>query len=247
MSEMKASKPRFYWIAFMTGIITIRSCFRILLLSYIVKDFRTVVDKTMLNWARNLLSLIGLEVKVIGSENMPEKGKRPVVVMCNHSSLYDIPVSAVALNTSLRMLAKAELFKIPLLSAAMRRGEFVSVDRQNHEQSRKDLEIAKGKMLNGIILWVAPEGTRSKDGKLAKFKRGGFHVALESGALIVPMVIKDIHKVQAGNDLSLYLNQEIEVELCEPVDATEYSVEERQKLVHEVRNRMLMKLNQIEA
>jgi 1-acyl-sn-glycerol-3-phosphate acyltransferase len=167
--------------------------------------------------------------------------------MCNHSSLYDIPISAVALKTSLRMLTKKELYKIPIFSSALRRGEFVSIDRQNREQSFKDLKNAKEKMLDGIVLWVAPEGTRSIDGKLAKFKRGGFHIALESKALIVPLVIKDIHKVQAGNELSLYLNQEIEVELCEPVDAAKYTLEKRKELVNEVRKRMLEKLNQPES
>ena len=76
-------------------------------------------------------------------------------------------------------------------------------------QSLKDLDDAKSKMLDGITLWMAPEGTRSKDGKLAKFKRGAFHIAIDTKALILPIAVKDIHKVQAGDDLSLYLNQEL--------------------------------------
>lgn len=240
----KAGKLRFYWIAFMTGVYTIWACFLIVGGSYSIKSFRAFVDKIMFNWSRRLLELIGVSVRVVGLDKLPKNASRPVIVMCNHSSLYDIPISAHALQTSLRMLTKKELFKIPIFGAGLKRGEYMSIDRHNREQSLIDLENAKNKLLSGVVLWVAPEGTRSKDGTLGEFKRGGFHIALDSKALIVPLVIKDIHKVQAGDNLDLYLNQEIEVELCEPVDAACYSKEQRRELVAEVRRRMLEKLNQ---
>ena len=246
MVAKKASKLRFYWIAFMTGVYTFWYSSRVIIGAALFKDSRALVTNMMLKWAEKLLGLIRVTVKVTNEHNFPRDGKRPVIVMCNHSSLYDIPISAVALKTNLRMLAKKELFKIPVFSAALRNGEFVSIDRDNREQSLRDLQIAKQRMLDGITLWIAPEGTRSKDGKLARFKRGGFHLALEAEALIVPIVVKDIHKVQAGKDLTLYLNQEIEVEICEPVDASNYSVDERKKLVEKVRNEMLETLEQAE-
>ncbi len=247
MSVKKANKLRFFWIALMTGIYTIFSCLKIIIGSFFIKSFRDFVDNIMFDWADRLLNLVGVKVKVVGLDRMPNDLGRPIIVMCNHSSLYDIPVSAAALRTSLRMLTKKELFNIPIFGAGLRRGGYISIDRHNREQSLKDLRNAKERMLNGIVLWIAPEGTRSKDGKLATFKRGGFHIALESNALIVPLVIKNIHKVQAGDDLSLYLNQEVEVELCEFVDAENYSLDQRKELVNEVRTRMLEKLNQVET
>ncbi|WP_196137471.1 1-acyl-sn-glycerol-3-phosphate acyltransferase [Aliikangiella sp. G2MR2-5] len=239
MRAKKASKLRFYWIAFMTGVYTFWYCSKVVTGSFILKNFRPFVTRQMIAWSKHLLGLIQVRVKVFGRDNLKENLERPIIVMCNHSSLYDIPISAVALNTNIRMLAKKELFKIPVFSAALRRGEFVSIDRHNREQSLKDLANAKQKMLDGIILWVAPEGTRSKDGQLAEFKKGGFHLALETRALIVPIVVKDIHKVQAGNDLTLYLNQTIEVEVCEPVDVADYNKDSRAELVETVRTRML--------
>ena len=247
MAGQRVSRLKFYWIAFMTGVYTIRYSVGVIFGSIFINPKRPYVDRMMLNWGYKLLGLIKVRVNVSGMERMPVRGERPIIVMCNHSSLYDIPISAVALHTSLRMLAKKELFRIPIFAAALRRGEFVSIDRHNREQSLKDLKRAKDKMLDGIILWVAPEGTRSEDGKLAKFKRGAFHMALDTGALIVPMAIKDIHRVQAGKDLTLHIDQDIEVEVCEPVDATQYSLENRRALVDEVRSRMLEALGQSEA
>jgi len=247
MSGQKVSRLGFYRIAFMTGVYTAFYSMAVIVGSFVASQKRSFVDRMMLHWAYKLLGLIKVRIKVEGLDKMPVQGERPIIVMCNHSSLYDIPISAVALKTSLRMLAKKELFRIPIFSAALRRGEFLSIDRHNRDQSLKDLKNAKQKMLDGIILWVAPEGTRSGDGKLNKFKRGAFHLALDTGALIVPLAIKDIHKVQAGKDLTLYIDQEIEVEVCEPVDAAHYTVEERRALVEEVRNRMLKALGQTEA
>lgn len=246
MSGRKISKLRFYWIAFMTGVYTLYYSMKVIIGSIIIKKSRALVDRAMLAWASKLLGLIQVRVKVTHADKMPAKGSGPVIVMCNHSSLYDIPISAVALNTSLRMLAKKELFKIPIFATALKRGEFVSIDRHNRDQSMKDLQNAKEKMLDGIILWVAPEGTRSKDGRIAKFKRGAFHVALDTGAVIVPIAIKDIHKVQGGKDLTLCIDQEIEVEICDPIDASQYNLESRRELVHAVRTKMLTALNQQE-
>lgn len=244
MSSKQAGILRFYWVAFMTGVYTLWSCTKIIIGSFIVKNYRPYIDRIMTKWARRLLRLIGVTTKVIGIENIPKKGERPVIVMCNHSSLYDIPIAINALDTSFRFVAKRELFRLPIFGAAIRRAEFVSIDRKNKEQALKDLDDAKAKMLDGITLWMAPEGTRSKDGKLSKFKRGAFHIAIDTKALIVPIAVKDIHKVQAGDDLRLYLNQEIEVEICKPVDAANYDDSNRKELVDKVRGQMLKALGQ---
>lgn len=244
MSSRKAGKLKLYWVAFMVGVYTLWSCIKIIIGSYFVKAYRPYIDLIMTKWAQRLLRLISVTTKVVGRENMPKGNDRPVIVMCNHSSLFDMPVAIAALNTSFRFVAKKELYKIPVFGTAISKAEFISIDRHNRDQSIKDLEKAKAKMLDGIRLWMAPEGTRSKDGKLAKFKRGAFHIAIDTNALIVPAVIKGIHKVQPGNEITLYTHTEIEVEICEVIDAANYSVEKRHELIETVRNSMLNALGQ---
>lgn len=247
MNSRPAGKLRFYWIAFMTGIYTFWACVTIIGGSFVVSNYRPYIDRIMSKWAARLLGLIRVSTKLVGQENIPKKGERPVIIMCNHSSLYDIPIAINALNVSFRFVAKRELFNLPIFGSAIEKAEFVSIDRHNKEQAMKDLQDAKEKMLDGITLWMAPEGTRSKDGKLAKFKRGGFHVAFDTNALILPIAIKDLHKVQAGDDLQLYLHQEIEVEVCKPIDTAEYSIERRKELIDKVRTTMLEALDQNES
>ncbi|MGX5174526.1 lysophospholipid acyltransferase family protein [Aliikangiella sp. IMCC44653] len=240
----KAGKIQFLIIAFMTGVYTFWYSSKVVMQSIFCKDYRAKVDESMQGWAKKLVGLIKVKLKVVGEAHLNLETDRPLVVMCNHSSLYDIPISILVVKKSLRMLAKKELFKIPVFAAALRRGEFVSIDRHNRERSFKDLVNAKQKMLDGVVLWVAPEGTRSQDGQLAPFKRGAFHIAIETKALIIPMVIKDIHKVQAGTDLSLYLNQDVNVEVCQPVDAADYDIDSRKALIEKVRLEMLTALGQ---
>lgn len=239
-----AGRLRIVWIAFLTGLYTFVSSMKIIFGSLIVKNNRKLIDKIMLQWAENILSTIRLSVKVKGQERLEIEKNTPVIVMCNHSSLYDIPVAIQALNTSFRFVAKKEMFKIPVLGTAIKYAEFISIDRKNHEQALKDLEKAKDKMLDGITLWMAPEGTRSRNGQLAKFKKGGFHIALDTDATIIPIVIKNIHKVQAGDEIKIYLSQTIEVEICKPIDSKNYTHETRAQLIEDVRDSMLLVLNQ---
>ncbi|PHS19085.1 MAG: 1-acyl-sn-glycerol-3-phosphate acyltransferase [Kangiella sp.] len=238
-----AGKVRIGLIAFLTGLYTFISSMKIILGSLVVKNNRKLIDKIMLQWAKNILGTIHLTLKVSGQENLQVEKNAAVIVMCNHSSLYDIPVAIQALNTSFRFVAKKEMFNIPVLGTAIKYAEFISIDRKNHEQAIKDLEKAKEKMLDGITLWMAPEGTRSKDGKLAKFKKGGFHIALDTNATIIPIVIKDIHKVQAGDQMKIFLGQTIDVEICKPIDSKNYSHDSRLQLIEDVRNSMLSVLN----
>ncbi len=245
MTDQKTGILRFYWVALATGICTIWACLKIIYSSFFIKNSRQFVNKVMYTWSRQSLGLSGVKVKVEGFDDFPLTTVQPIIVMCNHSSAYDIPISAIALNTCLRMLTKKELFKIPILGAALTRGEFVSINRQNHEQAIKDLQKAKEKMLDGVVLWVAPEGTRSKDGQLARFKLGGFHVAIQSGALIVPLVIKNAYKIQPGKEMVLHLNQEVEVEVCPAINSKDYTSEQVKDLANDVRDIMLLKLEQV--
>ncbi|MCF6193880.1 MAG: 1-acyl-sn-glycerol-3-phosphate acyltransferase [Kangiellaceae bacterium] len=247
MNEKKIGKIRLYYVIFMTAVYTLWSCTKIIIGSYLVKNYRPYIDRIIKKWGQRLMGLTGAKIIVSGNEHIEniEKNRR-VIVMCNHSSVYDVAVVAMALNTSFRFVAKKELYRIHIFGTSIRKAEFISIDRQNHEQALKDLEEAKAKMLDGITLWMAPEGTRSDDGKLKKFKRGAFHIAIDTQAIIVPMVVKDVHEVQAGTVIDVYPNRTVHVEICSPIDAAEFTIDKRIELVSIVRGSMLQALGQKE-
>jgi 1-acyl-sn-glycerol-3-phosphate acyltransferase len=136
------------------------------------------------------------------------------------------------------MLTKKELFRVPIWGRGLAAGEFVSIDRYDREQAFRDLAAARDKMASGIVLWVAPEGTRSRDGRLGSFKKGGFMLALETGATIVPIGIRGARDVLPAKTLRFELDREAEVRIGRPIDASTYTIATRDALMAEVERQL---------
>jgi 1-acyl-sn-glycerol-3-phosphate acyltransferase len=133
------------------------------------------------------------------------------------------------------MLTKKELFKVPLWGRGMTAGEFIAIDRHDFEQAKKDLAAARAKMEDGVVLWIAPEGTRSRTGHMGSFKKGGFVMAVESGATIVPMGIQGTENVLPPKTMDLIFDQEVRIEIGSPIEASRYTLENKEDLMEEVR------------
>ncbi|MDY6815421.1 MAG: lysophospholipid acyltransferase family protein [Pseudomonadota bacterium] len=209
----------------------------ILLRALFGKLDRRIVDQYCREWSAAILRLVRANLAVRGE--VPDFGDgRRYLIMCTHASHYDIPVSFVSLPGSIRMLAKKELFSIPLLGQAMRAAEFPSVDRCNHNRAVRDLEKARDMMESGIVLWAAPEGTRSPDGKLRPFKKGCFHLALDTEAVIVPVAIRGIHQVLPARTWQINLGQSVDVRVGQPLDVAGMSKQDLPEIMAEVRTRL---------
>jgi len=217
-----------------TLAITIPTVVEVYLRSY----QRSVGDERLRWWSARLLSFVDLRVRVIDGHNASLPADRPVILMSNHSSLYDIPILFTALPGSIRMLTKKELFRVPIWGRGLAAGEFVSIDRKDREQAIRDLAVARDKMADGIVLWVAPEGTRSRDGRLGPFKKGGFMLALETGAMIVPIGIRGSRDVLPAKSLQFELGRAVEVQVGKPIDAAAYRYGDRDELMAEVDRRI---------
>ena len=195
---------------------------------------REIGDRRLRWWSERLLAYVKLRCRVVNPDRVEIPRGRPVILMSNHSSLYDIPLVFQALPGSIRMLTKKELFRVPIWGRGLKAGEFVSIDRKDHAQAMRDLAAAREKMTSGIVLWVAPEGTRSRDGRLGGFKKGGFMLALETGATIVPIGIRGARDVLPAKTSRFVLGREAEVRIGKPIDASAYGVERRRGLMAEV-------------
>lgn len=162
---------------------------------------------------------------------------RAVILMSNHSSLYDIPIllHTVPNNINLRMLAKVELARIPIFGKGMLNLGFPTVNRQDRQQALKDLEHTKTLMRNGITLWAAPEGTRSHDGSLLKFKKGVFMMAIELDAIIIPIGINGADKVLPAKSRKYSLNETVTLTVGKPLDTKNYNLEDRDVIIQNVR------------
>jgi 1-acyl-sn-glycerol-3-phosphate acyltransferase len=197
---------------------------------------RRFADSILRWWSQYLLKTVKATWEVINPGQVMLVPGKPYIIMSNHRSHYDIPLIFISLPGSIRMLTKKELFNIPLWGRGLKAAEFLSIDRHNHEQALRDLVDAKNKMESGVVLWIAPEGTRSRTGELQPFKKGGFMLALQMKAMIIPVGINGSENIHNPDSTDLFLNQRARVNIGRPIDASLYSMRQRDRLMQDVRN-----------
>jgi len=152
-------------------------------------------------WARISLALAGVKVTVTGAENLPDG---PVIFMSNHQSNFDILVLLAAMPRQIYLIAKKELFEIPIFGASMRRGGYIPLDRSDGRKALKSMDNAAAIIRSGKSVVMFPEGTRSQDFQLLPFKRGGFMLAQRAGVPVVPITINGSGKINPAGRARLY-------------------------------------------
>jgi 1-acyl-sn-glycerol-3-phosphate acyltransferase len=184
-------------------------------------------------WADKVVRAAKIDLEVRGREHLPHG--EACVVMANHQSFYDIPVLLCAVRDPMTFVAKAELFRVPLFGKAMETAGIVRVDRKDRAQSVASLHGAVAQLAKGRHIYIAPEGTRASDGRLGPFKSGGFRMALEAGARIVPVAIDGTRHVLPPRTLVVQTGKRVVVTIRPPIDPKEYGVERRKELMEAVR------------
>jgi len=192
------------------------------------------VDEMIRFWARLVLFTGGIKVTVDGKENI-DPGT-PYVFISNHQSTIDIPVCVASIPSSLRMIAKKELFRVPIFGWGIWVGGFIKVDRENREKAIESLNQAAERLKKeNISPLVYAEGTRSPDGKIHPFKKGGFVLAINSGRQIVPVTIKGTNKIMPKNSYTIFSGH-VHIHIGKPVDTSEFDFAARNDLVKKVQD-----------
>ena len=138
-------------------------------------------------WARVILWICGIHVKVSGLEHI-EKGNTYIYVS-NHASLFDIPAVIAGIPDQIRLVYKKELEKIPVFGWVMKSSPYVTIDRDKSFSAMRSLELAAERIKRGASVLLFAEGTRSEDGRLQPLKRGAFSLAAKTDKPIVPLTI----------------------------------------------------------
>ncbi len=172
-------------------------------------------------WSWLILATTGVEVEVEGLSRL-EPG-RTYVFVANHQSIYDIPILFWSLPFQLRIIAKESLGNFPMLGPHLKRTGHMLVDRRHPDRSRI-LDWARNLTAKGLSLIVFPEGTRSRDGCLGKFKGGGFLLALQSGLPVVPLSVVGSRHVMRKGELTTRPGR-VKLVVHEPIDVVAFQDE----------------------
>jgi 1-acyl-sn-glycerol-3-phosphate acyltransferase len=171
-------------------------------------------------WARIILKICGVRLDITGG---PKLDRGVTYVFCvNHQSHMDIPVVLAALPIPFRFAAKKELFRVPFLGWHLRRSGHIPIDRENPHAAVKAFRRASRKLFGGVSLVFFPEGGTSFDGSIKPFKAGGFVLAGQSQAFVVPVTIRGSRSILAPKTYHVR-GGPVEVTLGEPIPAQGWS------------------------
>lgn len=173
------------------------------------------VDRRIDAWSSQLVRRARVDLRV--HFEAPVDWSRAYVVMSNHASLYDIPILFRVVQGSMRMVAKKELFRVPIWGRAMREAGMICVDRSDRKQAVASLGGAAQAVRQGVHVWIAPEGTRSRTGKLGPFKKGGFHLARDAGAPILPIALVGTREILPPKTFPVHRGVAVDVYVGLPV------------------------------
>lgn len=150
-------------------------------------------------WARMIGWLTPMLVSIEGEEHIDPRAT--YVVVCNHSSQYDILLVYGWLDLDLRWVMKQELRNIPGIGAGCEKVGHILVDRSKPEEAKKIINDALARIGDGVGILFFPEGTRSRDGRLLRFKKGAFRIAADQQLPILPLTLLGTHEIMPAKSL----------------------------------------------
>lgn len=186
-------------------------------------------------WASLHLKVSGVKVVIKGLEHLANP---PYVFMCNHQSALDIYTLLACLPLSFKWIAKRQLFKIPFIGWAMTRTGYISIDREKPREALKAMEEAARKIRAGMNIIIFPEGTRSFDGNLLPFKKGGFTLALRAMVPIVPIGVYGTSQLQPKGNFIPKKKGVIYINIGEPIILEGLDRSAKTKVMDDVRERI---------
>jgi len=197
--------------------------------AWITGDIR-VLYRLFMWGARFGIWITGVRVETVGLDQFDTS--RSYIFMSNHASNLDPPIQIPLIPRRTSVMVKKELFKVPILGAAMRMGSLVPVDRGNREAGIEAVAAAKAVIEKKINMVIYVEGHRSTDGRMLPFKKGPFYLAIECGVPIVPITITGTHYAMPKRRFSIKPGK-VKVIFHPPIDPKDFG--SREELMEKVR------------
>lgn len=224
-------KLHYWWCWFVAGTMLLVVGAPAVALLWIIKR-RLWLYPLALWGAKTWLKLCGAKVVVHGKENLDPD--RQYVFVSNHRSYLDTAALFRYAGKRMGLVAKKELLKAPVLGQGMGFVNIIAIDRSNPERARQSMDKARRVMESGYSFGVFAEGTRALPGELLPFKKGAFHLALQTDAPIIPVAIKNTD-VMMGKRTGVSFPGTIEMFLLPPIETTDVRDDQLMDLLERTR------------
>ena len=182
------------------------------------------------------LAAAGVRLNIVGEENA--WAQRPAVFLFNHQSQLDVFVLGAVLRRDFTGVAKKELEYNPMFGPIGYLADVAYIDRSNSEKARDQLEPVVDALRNGRSIAIAPEGTRSPTSRLLPFKKGPFHMAMQAGVPVVPIVMRNCGEIMAAHSYVIHPGT-VDVAVLPPVSTEGWTKDNLAEHVDEVRQMYL--------
>jgi len=183
-------------------------------------------------WARTLLAVAGVRVRVLHPERLDRS--RSFVVVANHESFCDILVLLANLPMQVRFLAKRSIFRVPVLGWSIAAAGFIAVDREDRSRGTETVDAALRRLSGGRSVVIFPEETRTRTGDLLPFKRGAAHLALRSGLPILPIALAGTFRVLRRGSL-LIAPGPVAMSVGDPIEVSGRTLRDREAVTRVAR------------
>jgi 1-acyl-sn-glycerol-3-phosphate acyltransferase len=210
---------KIFWVYFWAVILTLILFFPVIIVAFLSSTGNLPFTMSKI-WARVMLLVTGVRVIIQGKEKI-QKGQAYVIIS-NHQSLYDILALVMSLGVQYRWTIKKELLKVPLFGHALYASRNIFIDRSNPEKARESIRKGLDRLPPGVSVMFFAEGTRSPDGRLKEFKKGGFNVALEKHYPILPVTVNGSRHVLSKGSI-VFTPGRIRVVVADPIDTRGYN------------------------
>ncbi len=184
-------------------------------------------------WSWLLFKFHRVKVQIDGREHL--RPNTSYVFMSNHASHLDSPAVVLALPNTLRFVAKQSLARIPVFGLATRMARMIYIDRENTRSALKRLNQSLTELRDGISAYFFAEGTRSSDGRLMPFKKGGVMLAIQAHLPVVPITIANSHRLLPKNRLYIKPGT-IRIIISPPITTRDYNENNKEDLLETVRS-----------
>jgi len=190
-------------------------------------------------WGMSMAFVSGMRLQVTDAEKLFKSG--PVIYLANHQSMFDIPVFYSVLDTQFRWMAKASLFKIPLVGWGMKGAGYIPVERDNRKKAMESLFAAAQRIHDGASVIIFPEGTRSETPEqgMLPFKKGAFVLAKKANVTLQPVTIWGAHHIMPAKQKGVWIQRIfpglVQVFIHDPIPPEKYSALSQEELSDQIR------------